>query len=86
MKKKKKKRIISQKNKKEIFWNIINALIAALLILLGGLSSGGFSLENLGLAIITGLTIGLLKFRDYWLKEETEYVATRNLFNFTHGL
>jgi len=75
-----KAKLISQKNRKEIFWNIVNALLAGGLILLGSLSSGNFTTQGIILSIVASLTVMLTKVQHYWKKKEREYCKV--LFNF----
>ncbi len=69
-----------QANKHEIRYNLINATIAGGLVMLGGLSTGTFSLQACGFAIIAGLVVLLTKFKEYWDGEKGEY-ATK-IFSF----
>ena len=53
--------------KDEICYHIINSLLAAGLVFLGGLSAGDLTWETVGAAAIAGAVVALTKFRDYWL-------------------
>lgn len=75
-----KKKLISQKNRKEIFWNIINSLLAGSLVFLGSLSSGSLNFNGVFFGIITSVAVALTRFKKYWDGEEKEYC--RSLFNF----
>lgn len=75
-----KAKLISLKNRKEIFWNIINSLLAGSLVFLGSLSSGNLTFNGVFFGIITSLAVALTRFKKYWDKEEKEYCKL--LFNF----
>jgi len=76
----KKRDLISTKNKREIFWHIINSLLAGMLVVLGSLSSGEFSIRGIIIGLIAALIVAVTKFRDYWSTEEHEYSS--KMFNF----
>lgn len=58
---------------KEIKWNIINSILAGMLVFLGSLSSGEITYKGILFAIIASLIIAINKFKEYWEKEEEEY-------------
>ena len=74
--------IIGKENKKEIFWNIINSLIAGSLVFVGSFSSGELSWRSLATAGAAALLVAITKFGNYWASEKKEYTRTRQLFNF----
>ena len=78
---KKKMQLINPKNKKEIFWNIINALLAGIIFFLGALSTGNISRESVIFAVIISLSVAVNQFKDYWAKEKKEYKSAK-LFSF----
>jgi hypothetical protein len=71
----KKSKIISDENKKEIFYNIVNSLLAGTLVFLGSISSGNFTLESLFVALGASLIVAITKFKNYWDSEKKEYSA-----------
>lgn len=71
-------------NKKEIIWNVVNSLLAASLVFLGGLSTGHFSIGSLITAGVAGGIVALTKFAAYWQKEKKEYQS--KIFNFVGGI
>jgi len=79
-KKKTKTQIISDKNKKEIFWNIVNSILAGSLVFFGAFINGGFSWEGVLAAAAASLIVAITKFKDYWSKEKNEYC--KSLANF----
>lgn len=69
-----------KKNKEEIFWNIVNSLLAASLVFLGACADGEFTSRGIFVAVIAGCTAFVFKFKDYWETERGEY--SQKLFNF----
>jgi hypothetical protein len=67
---------------KEICWNIVNSALAMGLVFLGGLSTGIFSWQTVGVSLIAGLVVGLSQFRDYWASEKEEYRTPDKLMLF----
>ncbi len=86
MKKKKRKQaqsLISRENKKEIFWNLINSLLAGALVLLGSFTTAQeISLKGILSAIAIAGIVAITKFGNYWAAEEREYKRVNNLFMF----
>jgi hypothetical protein len=82
MKSKQKKinNFIDLDHRKEIFYNIVNASLAGMLVFLGACLNGGFDLKSIFLGLITGLIAAAVKFKDYWDGEKTEY--STKLINF----
>jgi uncharacterized RDD family membrane protein YckC len=70
-----------KKNRAEIFWNIINAGLAGLLVLLGSFVSGSITWQGLFAALIASLIVVTTRFYNYWAKEEEEY-KTLKAFEF----
>ena len=58
---------------KEILWNIVNSLLAGALVFVGAFSSGNISAETLCIAVVAGLSVAIIQFKNYWGKEEAEY-------------
>lgn len=69
------------KNKNEIIWNIVNALIAGSLVFVGAFADGGITKTGFFIALVASIGVILIKFRDYWTKQEGEYAK---IFNFIH--
>jgi hypothetical protein len=74
-KKKTKKQLISQKNKREIFWNVINSLLAGTLVFLGSVIDSTFTWDGILAGVIASAVIAITKFSGYWAKEENEYCS-----------
>lgn len=75
------KKSIFFKNKNEIIWNLVNAGIAGGLVFIGAFADGSITKTGLMVALTASIIVILTKFRDYWTKEEKEYVK---VFNFIH--
>lgn len=58
--------------RKQIFWNIVNSLLAGALVLVGSCSTG-ISLESLGIASAAALAVAITKFSTFWNEEKEEY-------------
>jgi len=75
-----------QQNKEEISWNIINSILAGLLVLLGSFTTGNINPTSIIISIATALIVAVNKFKDYWLTQEKEVIEFQNkqvgLFNF----
>ena len=56
----------------QIRYHAIDCLIATTLFFLGALTTSGFELKAVLFSIIAGLSVGLLKFRDYWVSAEQD--------------
>ena len=67
-------------NKKEIVWNIVNALLAGGLVLMGALSTGEITLNAFLLALTAAVAIAINQFKAYWMKEEPEYSSRVGAF------
>lgn len=78
----KKKDLITTQNRKEIFWNLINSVLAGGLVFLGSVADGDLSWRGVAASLITAGIVIITKFKGYWEKEETEYKS--NIFNFVH--
>lgn len=74
-----KAKLISQQNKKEIFYNLINSLLAGGLVLLGSLTSG-ISWTGVGAGLVAAGIVAITKFKQYWDSEKKEY--SNKIFNF----
>ena len=57
-------------NKKmnELKWNLINAGLAGVLVLLGALASGDVNVRSLGAAVIAAAIVSVNLFKNYWNK------------------
>lgn len=69
-----------KKNKNEIIYNLINAGLAAILVLAGSFSNGNISIEGVCFAILAAVIVLITKFKDYWDGEKGEYCS--KVFNF----
>jgi len=69
------------KQNKEIVWNIVNSLLAGVLVFLGSISDGTFSFHGVCAALVVAGIVAFTKFQQYWTSEEKDYKHTR-LFNF----
>ena len=70
---------------KEISWNIVNSLLGGAIAFVSALAGSGGKLNGAVIlaAVITALTIALVKFAEYWKKEEKEYTdKTNKIFTF----
>jgi len=67
-------------NKSEIIWNIVNSLLAGVLVLLGSLADGQITTNGFMVAFIASAIVAFSQFKEYWQKEEKEY--TTHLFKF----
>ena len=74
-----KAKLISEQNKKEIFYNLINSLLAGGLVFLGSLTNG-FSWAGICAGAVAAGIVAITKFKKYWDGEKKEYSAM--LFNF----
>jgi len=61
---------------KEICWNIVNSLLGGAIAFVGALAGSGGNLNGAVISVtgITALLIALVKFTEYWKKEESEYM------------
>lgn len=75
-----KAKLISEKNRKEIFYNLINSLLAGSLVFLGSLTSGKLTWEGISFGLVAAFVVAVTKFKDYWATEKKEY--TQKLFKF----
>lgn len=72
---------MSKKQSKEILWNIINSVLAGLLVLLGAFSTGDITLKSFCFATITACLVAVNQFKDYWETQKNEYSSTK-MFSF----
>ena len=64
-----------EKLKYEIFYHIINSLIAGALVFAGSLADGEITLKGTIIALVVALTVGITKFRNYWQKKENSFTC-----------
>jgi hypothetical protein len=69
----KKKKNPFKDNKHEIYYNMINAGIAGIIALIGSCADGNLTSKGVIVALLTGLLVAIIKFRDYWESEKEEY-------------
>jgi len=72
--------IITEENKKEIFYNIINSLLAGLLVFFGSMTSGQITIQGVLISLAAALVVCVAKFKEYWDGEKSEYQS--KIFNF----
>lgn len=66
--------------KKEIFYNIINSLLAGSLVLFGACSTGNpITWSSLGLAFAAASVTAISQFKKYWESQAGEYSSTKLL-------
>ena len=65
---------------KEIIYNIINSLLAGVLVLLGAFSTGNIDKQALCTAGIAALIVAFSQFKKYWDGEKEQY--STKIFNF----
>lgn len=58
-------------NKKEIIWNLINSLIAGLLVFCGAFTTGTVTTTGLIAAASASMIVFLTKFKDYWVNDKS---------------
>jgi hypothetical protein len=66
---------------KEICYNLVNSLLAGMLVLLGALSAGNLDSKAVCAAIIAALIVAVTQFKRYWELEAPEY-TNKILFGF----
>ena len=66
---------------KEICYNIVNSLLAGMLVLLGSLVDGEITTKGIIAALIAGLIVAVTQFKRYWELEAPEY-TNKVLFGF----
>lgn len=66
--------------KKEIIWNLINSLLAGLLVFAGAFSDGEITHKECLIVGAAALSVIVIKFKDYWDGEKKEYAT--HAFNF----
>lgn len=71
-----------ENNRKEIIWNLVNSGLAAGLVFLGACANGNLSWRGVVAALIAAGIVAFTKFKDYWSKEEHEYIS--KTFQFLH--
>lgn len=69
-----------ERNKHEIFYNLINSVIAGALVFLGSIADGSIGASGVMASISAALIACFIKFKNYWNSQKKEYQA--NLLNF----
>ena len=69
-----------KKQTKEICYNLINSLLAGLLVFLGAFTTGKIDTETFFIAFVASAIVFITKFKDYFDGEAGEY--SNKLFNF----
>jgi len=67
--------LIDEQNRKKIFWNLINSFLVFAISLGSAIVATSFdwTWKGFGVAIIFGLLTAIIKFKDFWEKEQPEY-------------
>ena len=65
--------LISKQNRKEIFYNIINSLLAGFLVFLGACSNGEITKSGILASFIAAGIVAVTKFKEYWEDEKKDY-------------
>ena len=68
-------------NKDEIFYEIINSVLAGGLVFAGSMV-GGFSWAGVGAGALAGFIVAVTKFEKYWKSQAGEYRRSCGLFTF----
>ena len=79
---KKKDYLVNKSEKKEILYNLINAVLAGCLVLLGSFSSGDITIKGFAMAVLASLAVIITQFKSYWDGEKKEYSSSVKLFSF----
>lgn len=58
-----------------IIWNIVNAVLAGVLVILGACSVGEISLETFIIAVVIGFIVAVNQFKDFWESLEPKRVG-----------
>lgn len=69
-----------KENKNEIIYNLINSLLAGILVLFGSFITGEITHEAIVAAFIASAIVAITKFKEYWDGEAKQY--SRGIFNF----
>lgn len=70
-----------EKNRNEIFWNIINAVLAGAISFFSALlATGELTFKVVMIAVFAAFLVALCRFQEYWKSEKKEYSA--HLFRF----
>lgn len=72
-----------QKNRDEIFYHVVNSLLAGGLVMVGSFADGEITTNSFLIAGLASLAVMLTKFRDYWVSQEGEYKSSK-VFHFIH--
>lgn len=74
--------LITDENKKEIFYNIVNSILAGALVFVGSIADGNITKEGLMIAVGVSSVVALTKFKNYWSEEKREYCKNNKFLNF----
>ena len=69
-----------KENQHEIIYNLINAFLSGCLVFAGAFANGGITKTSFAVAVLTFVSVAVLKFKAYWQTQESEY--TTKLFSF----
>lgn len=72
-------------NKQEIYMNLINSLLAGLLVFFGAFTTGQITKESIVIALAAAALIAVSKFKEYWsgyIRIKGRKAQKRDLFSF----
>lgn len=64
---------MAKKQSREVVYNIVNSLLAGILVLLGSFTAGQITGEGVCAAAIASLVVAISQFKNYWDGEKGEY-------------
>lgn len=70
-----------KKQTREIIWNLVNAFLAGILVLLGAFTTGNINGESFIAALIASAVVICTQFKNYWDGEKGEFSS--KVFSFT---
>ena len=77
--KKTKAQLITEENRKEIFYNVINSLVAGAISFFSALlAASELNYKVVGIAIITSLLVLFIRFKEFWDGEKSDYCKIIN--------
>lgn len=67
-------------DKELIKWNLINSVLAGLLVGLGAFSDGNITLKGFLIAVAVSFLIAIQKFKEFW-KTQTPLTSKKKMFS-----